>query len=223
MSFDLRILEDWKQVVAIEEDEMTPVGPFPQWRCVVHHPVELRKYHVDIKQLETHWRMRVFYKSIREGHRFMKALFPYNLKDLEEVKFLAIKHLKRYFEEQLALYNAICIIHMGRKYTEVCECHESDHSQHLAEEQQPLLPYDGIAFRRGEHIAKNKEGKDLCKQCLGDMDIEAYLKFNLCPWCQTPLPETEEEYKELLEKSKEDYHEEWMHARKGVRAPLIDS
>ncbi len=58
------------------------------------------------------------------------------------------------------------------------------------------------------------------------MDIEAYLKFNMCPWCRTPLPTTQEEYDELVQKAKENIHEEWMHekkARKGILNPLDDS
>jgi hypothetical protein len=139
MGWELRVLKDWYQTKKIIEGEETPVGPFNCWECEVLHPVELRRYKVDLKQLETHWRMRVFFKNIRTGHRFMKAVHPVDLGNAQEAQFLALKFLKRYFEEQLALYNAVCIIHIGRKHTGGCEaCDESDHSQHLDTEQSAM-------------------------------------------------------------------------------------
>lgn len=212
--FDLRILEDWKQTVEVEPEEMTPTGPYSCWEICVMHPVELRKYWMDLKRLETHWRIRVYYKDIRTGHRFMKAIHPTNLDDVDEAKFLALKHLTRYFEEQLALYNAVCIIHLGRKHTEVCDCDDSDHSQHLETEQRPLMGYDGMGFARK---AEKVEGEELCEQCLGTMDLEAFLKWGLCPYCRSPLPHSEEEYYHMVEKGRADFQKEYKKTREELQ------
>lgn len=218
--FECRILKEWVHTVDVTDEEMTPTGPFPCWEMVVMHPVELRKYTVDLKKLQTHWRMRVFYKDIRTGHRFMKALFPTDVGDVEEAKYLAIKHLNRYFEEQLALYNAVCIIHLGRKHTVVCDCDNMDHSQHLETEQRPLMAYDGMGFARGAKKNPHKvPEEELCEQCLGTMDVEAFLKWGLCPYCRTPLPHNEEEYNFLIEKGREDFQKEYRESR-GLDAVL---
>jgi len=216
---DLRVLVDWEEKVTVADEEMTPVGPFSKWECVIMHPVEMRRYHVDLKKLESHWRMRVFYKDIRSGHRFMRAIFPTEPHDVNEAKFLAMKHLNRYFEEQLAMYNAICILHLGQKFTEVCDCDDSDHSQHLENYTQPLLPYDGVGFPYRARKVEN-EG-DLCDMCLGETDIEAYMHNDVCPWCRTALPKTEEEFRTLEKLQGTDFYAEFrkqeVESRRGTR------
>jgi hypothetical protein len=203
---DIYIIQDWEQTVSVEPDQVTAVGPFNKWEIIVGHPIEQRQYTIDLKQLDTHWRMRVFWSSIREGHRWMKALHPTNQYDVKEAKFLAMKHLNRYFEEQLALYNAVCIIHMGQKYSDECNCNDCDHSQHLRTEQQPLLEYAGGGMpRRFEKLNED----EVCDMCIGKVDIERYLKHNLCPYCFTVLPKSFEEYEEIVGKMGEDFKEEY--------------
>lgn len=218
---DIRVLEDWEQTKFVEAHEVTPVGPFNTWECLVMHPIEMRRYHVDLKKLETHYRMRVYYKTIREGHRFMKSIMPANPEDEKEAQFIAMKFLNRYFEEQLAMYNAICILHVGQKHTEVCECGESDHSQHLENNMQPLMPYDGVGFPHRE-VRVEKEG-DLCNMCLGKSDIEAYMHSDVCPWCRTELPKTEEEFRNLEDRIGSDFYAEYrkhqVDSRRGTTNP----
>lgn len=185
----------------IKEWEHIHDGPvYPKWECEVLHPIEGKKYIVELKKLETHWRMRVFFNTIRQGHRFMKSLFPDNHDSVEEVQFVAIKHLELYFEEQLAMYNAICILHIGRKYSDACDCDDTDHAQHLEEWQQPVVPY---------------EGHDL------EVNIEAYLEYNLCPWCRSILPQTDEELEWLREKGQQDFYQEFrrdhINTKRGIR------
>jgi hypothetical protein len=131
----------------------------------------------------------------------MKAIHPIRYHDEDEAKFLAIKFLERYFEEQLALYNAICIVHAGRKHTEVCDCEKSDHSQHLATEQQPIEGYEGAILERSGGV---------------EIDIEKYMKYDMCPYCYSPLPDCEEAYEKILKKRHENYYQEYL-AVKGQR------
>lgn len=220
MSFDLVILRDWEKT-ASEEDWAheegiakdavdRPSGPYEAWEMLVVHPIEQRNYGVDLKFLGSHWRMRVYYKSIRDGLRFVKALFPSGEDEtVEEAQFIALKYLHRYFQEQLAMYNAVCILHLGNKYTEICDCDDKDHSQHLEHAFKPLMPYDGQYFRRwkaklpargnklmlraGSKTADRmvKDGiadKELCEWCVGDIDLEAYIKYGLCPVCRAHIP-----------------------------------
>ncbi len=204
---DILVIEDWEQVVKVEDDEVTHIGPYNKWEIRVGHPIEQRVYTVDLKQLNTHWRMRVFWNQIRVGHRWMKSIHPTNMYDEKEAQFLAMKHLNRYFEEQLALYNAVCIIHMGQKYSDACDCDDCDHSQHLLTEQQPLIEYSAsLMALRCERVA---EKGDVCDKCLGKVDIEKYLKHNLCPYCYCILPKTFEEYDAIQEKMGEDFREEY--------------
>lgn len=197
---DLIVEQEWTHVTKVEEGEETAIGPFNKWECVVFHPVELRHYTVDLKKLEGHWRMRVFWRNIRTGHRFMKALFPFGMDDPQEAQFLAMKHLNRYFEEQLAMYNAVCVLHLGRKFSDICTCDDKDHSQHLYSEQQPLKAYDGLGLRKKKtDILVEETGSmdpysdpDLCAFCAGSVDIEAFIKHNLCTLCGVPLPTPEE-------------------------------
>lgn len=207
MSFDLVILEDWIQVVSEEdwadEEGITEdpadrtSGPYEQWQKRIVHPIEQRTYNVDLKNLGEHWRMRVYYKSIRDGLRFVKALFP-SESDLGEAKFLADKYVHRYFQEQLAMYNAVCILHLGERYTTICECDDKDHSQHLKDEFKPLEPYDGSYVRKKmDRLPSQRVNKimheglteeDMCEWCLGNIDIEAMIKYGLCPVCRAHIP-----------------------------------
>jgi uncharacterized CHY-type Zn-finger protein len=218
---DLRILHEWEQTKLVEEKDVTPVGPFNVWECTIMHPIEMRRYHIDLKKLETHWRMRVYYRSIREGHRFMRAIFPSNPDDAKEAQFLAMKFLNRYFEEQLAMYNAICILHVGQKFTELCDCDDSDHSQHLENNMQPLMPYDGVGFPYRARKVENKG--DLCNMCLGESDIEAYMHSDVCPWCRTELPKTEKEFRNLEKLIGSDFYAEYrkqqVNNRRGTENP----
>lgn len=213
---DLYVIEDWEQVIKIEDGEETPTGPFNKWEKTVGHPIEQRMYKVDLKKLDTHWRMRVFWNTIRDGHRWMKAIHPSDHHDADEAMFIADKHLHRYFEEQLALYNAVCIIHLGQKFSDECGCDDCDHSQHLRTEQQPLLPYAGADFPRRCQLVE-KEG-DICDMCAGKIDIEAYIKANLCPYCKEPIPKSQEEYDAALEKRGVEFKQEYeayIKTRKG--------
>lgn len=207
---DIIVLEDWKHVVEVEDGEETTAGPYNKWDCVVLHPVELRQYFIDLKKVNTHYRMRVFYRDIRSGHRWMKAI---HAGDVGEAQFIAMKHVNRYFEEQLALYNAVCVIHMGRKYSDICDCDDCDHSQHLYSEQQPLVAYSGVSVPLRK--AQVQESGDICDLCAGKIDLEAYLKHNLCPYCNVALPKSLEEYEAVMGKLAEDYAEEYK-ALKGL-------
>jgi hypothetical protein len=214
MSFDLIVLQNWTKTAAeetwgneegIPEDAKDrPAGPYECWEMVVVHPIEQRNYGVDLKFLGSHWRMRVYYKSLRDGLRFTKAIFPdatgTKEEQEQEAKFVALKYLHRYFQEQLAMYNAICVLHLGQKYTEVCDC-EADHSQHMKDEFKPLQPYDGTYLRRKPaaerlpskraNVLMDKERMDeddMCEWCVGDIDIEAFIRYGLCPVCRASIP-----------------------------------
>lgn len=221
MSFDMIILQDWTKTASEEnwadEDGIEPnaadrhAGPYECWEMVVVHPIEQRNYGVDLKFLGGHWRMRVYYKSIREGLRFVKAIHPSTQDDGEndeeqQAKFIALKYLHRYFQEQLAMYNAICVLHLGQKYTEVCDCEDKDHSQHMKDEFKPLEPYDGTYLRRTPVTAEKLPSKrvnvimergkieedEMCEWCLGDIDLEAMIRYGLCPTCRSRIPHPDE-------------------------------